>query len=78
MFFVTPLVGVWIEIRCFLFAKNHIHVTPLVGVWIEIDWVLGKIADKVVTPLVGVWIEIGQSKGILLVALRHSPCGSVD
>ena len=33
---VTPLVGVWIEIRYFCSNSLGEMVTPLVGVWIEI------------------------------------------
>ena len=35
--FVTPLVGVWIEISFCSRVANMSHVTPLVGVWIEIN-----------------------------------------
>ena len=34
--FVTPCVGVWIEIVFIPEIKNLIDVTPCVGVWIEI------------------------------------------
>ncbi len=34
---VTPLAGVWIEIRIEADGINKIIVTPLAGVWIEID-----------------------------------------
>mgnify|MGYP000438452523 CR=1 FL=1 len=33
---VTPLVGVWIEIKEEIDNEDAWHVTPLVGVWIEI------------------------------------------
>ena len=58
---VTPLVGVWIEIRNCSTICSGTCVTPLVGVWIEItDWD-GLAKTAVVTPLVGVWIEISAS-----------------
>ena len=34
---VTPLVGVWIEIKGDFTYQRKDHVTPLVGVWIEIN-----------------------------------------
>ncbi len=33
---VTPLAGVWIEIRLHLWGNPTFTVTPLAGVWIEI------------------------------------------
>ena len=33
---VTPLVGVWIEIKMSSVSPEATNVTPLVGVWIEI------------------------------------------
>jgi len=33
---VTPLAGVWIEIKMGVNAIDDIAVTPLAGVWIEI------------------------------------------
>ena len=36
LFRVTPLAGVWIEIRETFFFKKSLVVTPLAGVWIEI------------------------------------------
>ena len=35
---VTPLVGVWIEIRYTEMRADWNLVTPLVGVWIEISY----------------------------------------
>ena len=34
--YVTPCVGVWIEIHMSYIIHYVIHVTPCVGVWIEI------------------------------------------
>ena len=34
---VTPLVGVWIEIKLVFCIGLHNRVTPLVGVWIEMN-----------------------------------------
>ena len=34
---VTPLAGVWIEIRTMARRKRGLIVTPLAGVWIEIS-----------------------------------------
>ena len=36
IFAVTPLAGVWIEIKIVGVLSSHEHVTPLAGVWIEI------------------------------------------
>ena len=33
---VTPLAGVWIEIKSLINLEKSNHVTPLAGVWIEI------------------------------------------
>ena len=56
--YVTPFVGVWIEI-----LLDHINccdssVTPFVGVWIEIKVIKFLKTLENVTPFVGVWIEI--------------------
>ena len=75
---VTPLVGVWIEIRCEPHEPERVRVTPLVGVWIEISYFILCKMQKIVTPLVGVWIEIYITKYITKDISRHSPCGSVD
>ena len=58
---VTPLVGVWIEIKILIQCHVIRKVTPLVGVWIEI--LKPKIAfpPRIVTPLVGVWIEMAHT-----------------
>ncbi len=56
--FVTPCVGVWIEID---YAAQNVYlndVTPCVGVWIEIPPLKLKEGLSMVTPCVGVWIEI--------------------
>ena len=55
---VTPLVGVWIEIRNISVIDPTKAVTPLVGVWIEISALKVVVTVLEVTPLVGVWIEI--------------------
>ncbi len=41
--FVTPCVGVWIEIVVsFISISTSMKVTPCVGVWIEIGKMVGK------------------------------------
>ena len=55
---VTPLVGVWIEMRTTKKQSWTRNVTPLVGVWIEISISSAFLKRRLVTPLVGVWIEI--------------------
>ncbi len=55
---VTPLVGVWIEIKKEGKETEASRVTPLVGVWIEIIITASRLIILFVTPLVGVWIEI--------------------
>ncbi len=57
---VTPLVGVWIEIKIYKNRGVSVEVTLLVGVWIEIDKSYCHVTDCIVTPLVGVWIEIKE------------------
>ena len=56
--FVTPYVGVWIEIYSPTYVYYVMIVTPYVGVWIEICSCGGVSAWRSVTPYVGVWIEI--------------------
>ena len=74
---VTPLAGVWIEIKLQKENEKLIAVTPLAGVWIEILLLLFYIPLAAVTPLAGVWIEIGdqmaQGRGIWSLPLRE--CG---
>ncbi len=57
--FVTPCVGVWIEIKGEELKRIVEVVTPCVGVWIEI-WTssVRPLTARAVTPCVGVWIEI--------------------
>ena len=61
---VTPLVGVWIEIRIRIRMVRQESVTPLVGVWIEIKCIELVNPSLDVTPLVGVWIEIAIRRGL--------------
>ena len=74
---VTPLVGVWIEIRTVLQMNGIRAVTPLVGVWIEIAAEPEIETVEVVTPLVGVWIEIiiGSPDGGAWKSLPLWECG---
>ena len=58
IFYVTPCVGVWIEIASHSANSSAICVTPCVGVWIEIGTYQKNCWSKAVTPCVGVWIEI--------------------
>ena len=56
---VTPLAGVWIEIRRpWAASATWRTVTPLAGVWIEIGRMHIPHYIVYVTPLAGVWIEI--------------------
>ena len=56
--FVTPCVGVWIEITVIEYFFSIGTVTPCVGVWIEIPYFGAVSSPSIVTPCVGVWIEI--------------------
>ena len=77
--FVTPCVGVWIEIIGEVEKIYHVgFVTPCVGVWIEISHQMVQPRPLPVTPCVGVWIEIVIFAGIPQFSLRHSLRGSVD
>ena len=76
--YVTPLVGVWIEIAISQLIFTYWPVTPLVGVWIEMY------------RLPFLCIEGGASLPLWECGLKyldfffsdrvvgHSPCGSVD
>ena len=75
---VTPCVGVWIEIKKIGGKERFVRVTPCVGVWIEIvDLALRKI-NSVVTPCVGVWIEMFSVRSEVRPCRRHSLRGGVD
>ena len=56
--YVTPFVGVWIEIGIVEHKSVSTCVTPFVGVWIEIGKTPTSHSISGVTPFVGVWIEI--------------------
>ncbi len=75
---VTPLAGVWIEIREGAARMCEYCVTPLAGVWIEIRRLDLEFRFRSVTPLAGVWIEMRQRILPASRNLRHSPRGSVD
>ena len=60
--FVTPFVGVWIEITVRKHGRRTSVVTPFVGVWIEINSALVGIIFVSVTPFVGVWIEMEEEE----------------
>ena len=75
---VTPLAGVWIEIRFINSSAHCLIVTPLAGVWIEIDIWKTDTVEGFVTPLAGVWIEIDVYEKTIDDIISHSPRGSVD
>ena len=75
---VTPLVGVWIEIRQGRSWCAIGGVTPLVGVWIEIRNSKIDVDPGLVTPLVGVWIEIFLMLNEYSNRYGHAPRGRVD
>ena len=56
--FVTPCMGVWIEIDIRVYLYSRRLVTPCMGVWIEILTDFTCHAQSFVTPCMGVWIEI--------------------
>ncbi len=76
--YVTPCVGVWIEIKYHGSDRKKSIVTPCVGVWIEITVCNHQHAGEYVTPCVGVWIEIFAQTPDLKYPFGHSLCGSVD
>ena len=53
---VTPLAGVWIEIKMSDSVYALPVVTPLAGVWIEICVAVYNCEFIKVTPLAGVWV----------------------
>ena len=74
---VTPCVGVWIEIRSTLivFITGVSH--SLCG---SVDWNSASLCSALqhlVTPCVGVWIEISDGRWFIFSSC-HSLCGSVD
>ena len=75
---VTPCVGVWIEMNPTVGVTFARGVTPCVGVWIEINAVWGEYLKQNVTPCVGVWIEITNACKISIPSKCHSLSGSVD
>ena len=74
---VTPFVGVWIEITVQTVREYIKKVTPFVGVWIEISDICHPNIATTVTPFVGVWIEIISANTILLniLSLPSWECG---
>ena len=54
-----------------------VRVTPLAGVWVEIYPDSEPGFTVCVTPLAGVWVEILTPPVLIMVTIRHSPCGSV-
>ena len=75
---VTPLAGVWIEIKCTIAAAIRNYVTPLAGVWIEIMFFREHVSKNSVTPLAGVWIEMSLQKSVsyrYLMSLPLRECG---
>ena len=69
---VTPCVGVWIEILYYLHSLLLHCVTPCVGVWIEIFRDAPGSSHVFVTPCVGVWIEIDLYTAKHNTGPRHS------
>ena len=75
--FVTPCVGVWIEIcQASSRSPDRTRVTPCVGVWIEILFLMCILLLNYVTPCVGVWIEIPLSSQTVK-TLYVTPCVGV-
>ena len=77
MRYVTPLVGVWIEIRNRIFLTFWPEVTPLVGVWIEIMKLSGESTKTGSLPLWECGLKYKASQNVPE-RYSHSPCGSVD
>ena len=55
---VTPLAGVWVEMKKAHGLSYILEVTPLAGVWVEMPTTCASFAQQCVTPLAGVWVEI--------------------
>ena len=70
--------GAWIEIGCSADAVITQMSLPLWerGLKFGIDGHVVCVKD--VAPLVGAWIEISLNLDLSDVAIRRSPCGSVD
>ena len=56
--FVTPLVGVWIEITITKVPQQEMRSLPLWECGLKLTRSLASTGRIAVTPLVGVWIEI--------------------
>ena len=78
LLYVTPLVGVWIEINLYKQWRLQIMSLPLWECGLKFSIYVKMITNDFVTPLVGVWIEINTFFADSNISLRHSPCGSVD
>ena len=75
---VTPLAGVWIEMRMPTTSPRYSWVTPLAGVWIEIHRNSRRRYCRPVTPLAGVWIEmqeVGHLRPDHRLSLPSRECG---
>ncbi len=55
---VTPLAGVWVEIKRNKKGGENNPVTPLAGVWVEMCMWQHFPMQLSVTPLAGVWVEM--------------------
>ena len=55
---VTPLAGVWIEIKCYVCLINEILSLPLRECGLKFRMYMDGDYVQAVTPLAGVWIEI--------------------
>ena len=78
MAYVTPFLGVWIEIERIEKAKEQESVTPFLGVWIEILHMLSGRSRGYVTPFLGVWIEIAEENPQMMLYALSLPsweCG---
>ena len=75
---VTPLVGVWIEIIRNLQKELEKYVTPLVGVWIEIAMLLEWLKVRGSHSPRGSVDWNKKNMRLYYPMYRHSPRGSVD
>ena len=78
IFFVTPCVGVWIEMVTVCKRQAVFLSLPAWECGLKFLYFLRKVYFRRVTPCVGVWIEIHDELSKILSYNCHSLRGSVD
>ena len=75
---VTPLAGVWVEIKPGFTVCETKDVTPLAGVWVEIECEVRIAQTQIASlPLRECGLKSDDNITVWHRVCCHSPCGSV-